>query len=152
MATPTPEPQPEVTPEPEASGSRRTNRWLLLIFLLLAAAALLLLISYLMDPARRAKRNPRKAADILMNAVDTAMERLYRRRRPGETVIEYYTAAAERVPDLPLTDLAEAYSAKVYGRRPMRAELPLLVWEKLTERLTFLQRAGVVLGWRGNKV
>ena len=60
-------------------------------------------------------------------------------------VIEYYTAAAERYPDLPLTDLAEAYSARVYGQKPMRAELALDVWERVTEQLSFPQRVGVLI-------
>ena len=99
----------------------------------------------MMDPARRAKRHPRQAADILMAAVTAGMERLYRPRRAGETVIEYYNEAAERFPGLPLSELAEAYSARVYGHKTMRAELPMRVWLGVMDMLNFRQRVSVML-------
>ena len=145
--TPTPEPRETETPEPDAEPPERPhgNTWLLLILLLLLVTALLLTASVLMDPERRAKRRPRQAAEILVAAVDAGMEKLYRPRRAGETVIEYYTAAGERFPDLPLAELADAYSARVYGHKPLRPELPLTVWQRLRDRLSFPQRVGVIL-------
>ena len=144
---PTPTPEPEQTPPPENVDpeTEKGSPWLLLIFILLALAALLLAASILMDPARQAKRHPRRAAEILMAAVDAGMARLFRPRQADETMIEYYNAAADRFPDMPLADLAEAYSARIYGQKPMRAELALDVWQRVTERLSFLQRASVVI-------
>ena len=145
--TPETTPEPETTEEPAPSEppARQGFPWLTLIFALLLLMALLVAAVFLMDPARRAQRNPRRAGEILTSAVNAGMERLFRPRRAGETVIEYYDAAAERFPDLPLGGLAEAYSARIYGQKPMRAELALNAWRRVSDRLSFFQRIAVIL-------
>ena len=60
-------------------------------------------------------------------------------------MIEYYNAAAERFPELPLSELAEAFSARLYGRRPLSAALPERVWLGLKDRLSFPQRVVVLV-------
>ena len=145
LPTPTPAPQATETPEPEPESPSRTNLPLLLIFILLALVALLLALSVLLDPARRARRHPRRAADILMAAVNAAVAKAFRPRKAEETMIEYYNAAAERFPELPLSELAEAFSARLYGRRPLSAALPERVWLGLKDRLSFPQRVVVLV-------
>ena len=138
VQTPTPAPQPSAAPEPPASADLP---WpLLLIFILLALAAALLAVFVLLDPVRRARRHPKRAAEILMAAVNAGLSRLFRPRQAGETLIEYYAAAAKRLPGLPLDGLAEAYSARVYGGKPFRADQPQAVWERVNERLSLPQR------------
>jgi hypothetical protein len=141
----TPEPETTEEPAPSEPPARQGFPWLTLIFVLLLLMALLVAAVFLMDPARRAQRNPRRAGEILTSAVNAGMERLFRPRRTGETVIEYYDAAAERFPDLPLGGLAEAYSARIYGQKPMRAELALNAWRRVSDRLSFFQRIAVIL-------
>ena len=144
-ATPTPEPQPEQTEQPNSEPPVGGISWpLLMIFLAVTIIGLCLLMYILYDPARRAARNPRRASEILLAAVDAAFRQLFRPRRPDETLIEYYTAAAERYPDLPLAELADAYSAQVYGKRTVPASLPLAVWKQVEDRLSFPQRVGVL--------
>ena len=140
--TPTPPPVPGQTETPagEPPTDARTPWGWILFFVILALIALFLLLCLWLDPARRAQRQPRKAAEILMAADEAALAVLFRRRQAGETLIDYYAAAEARWPELPLTDLARAYSARLYGRKPMRAELPLRVWQTLEQRLSLLQR------------
>ena len=146
--TPTPAPtfppQATETPPDTPPGPTSPPLWVLLLILALAVTASFLAFCYLRDPERRANRHPRQAADILAAAVNAAFARLYRPRRKDETPMEYYAAAANLFPDLPLEDFGELYSAHLYGKKPMRADLPLRIWQEAQERLSFPQRLSIL--------
>ncbi len=146
--TPAPEPLPEATatPVPEATEEPPAGPpaalWIILLAVLVVA---LMLAAYTwLDPARRAARHPQAAADILMNACLAAYAMLFRPRRPGETLIDYFAAAEAATPDVPLSDLAESHSAGLYGRGPTPPGPALRVWREAERRLSFFQRVRVL--------
>ncbi len=136
------EPPDEQPPEEPPAGPNLALLIALLLILLLAGCVVLYA---LMDPLRRARRHPRRAADILCTAMDKALALLIRPRRPDETLIAYYEMAARQLPDLPLREMAAAYSARVYGQKPIRTEPFEAAWEAMDEKLTPIQRLRVRL-------
>ncbi len=132
-ATPDPSETPDSAP-PETAPPARFLPLLLLIPLLLLSLFIARL--YWTEPVRAARRQPRQAARILFNAIETALSQAGHPRSSLETLDEYAHRVSRSYPGLPIARAFDAYSAETYGEHAMNPSLFVPIWKGLMKTLS----------------